>query len=91
MLPLRAVFESLGAPVEWQEESRTVLSEREDVKIRVTVGEDFLLKNDEKVPLDVPAIIRDNRTLIPLRAVAESFGCDVKWLENTHTVEITTK
>lgn len=91
LLPLRAVFESLGAAVEWQEESRTVLSEREDVKICVTVGEDFLLKNDEKVPLDVPALIRDNRTLIPLRAVAESFGCKVFWDGDRRVVRVVTE
>lgn len=49
-----------------------------------------MLVNDEEKPLDVPAVIQDNRTLIPVRASAEAFGLDVNWLEESKTVKIKT-
>ncbi|MBE7046092.1 MAG: copper amine oxidase N-terminal domain-containing protein [Ruminococcaceae bacterium] len=38
--------------------------------------------------LDVPAQIIDGRTLVPVRAISEAFGADVKWEEETKTVYI---
>ena len=88
MLPLRAVFESLGASVEWNGETRTVSAERGEITLRMTVGDDFLMKNDERIPLEVPSVIRENRTFIPLRAVAESFDCAVYWDGDRRVVRV---
>jgi rhodanese-related sulfurtransferase len=44
----------------------------------------------QKITSDVaPQLIQD-RTLVPLRAIAESFGAEVKWLQDIQTVEIIT-
>ena len=45
--------------------------------------------NGEKITLDVPPQVVNDRTLVPARAVAESFGADVKWDGSTRTVIIT--
>lgn len=48
-----------------------------------------MYKNDKAVTLDVPAQLINDRTLVPVRAVAEAFGCDVDWDSDAKTVTIT--
>lgn len=86
LVPLRAIFEALGAGVEWNQETKTVTSVLDETEIKLTIGEKTLYKNGEKIELDVPALIMNNRTLVPARAVAESFGVEVDWDSKTRTV-----
>ena len=89
LVPLRAIFESLGAEVEWDQPTQTVTAVRGDTTIALTIGSRILTKNGEEVMLDVPAQIVNSRTLVPVRAIAESFGAEVGWDQNTRTVTIT--
>lgn len=41
--------------------------------------------------LDVPAVIKNGRTLVPVRAVSETFGANVEWIGDSKTVAVTTK
>ena len=79
LVPLRAIFEALGASVEWDASTRTVSSTLGDTTVKLTIGEKVLYKNGNAVTLDVPATIMNDRTLVPARAVAESFGVEVSW------------
>lgn len=89
MVPLRAIFEALGATVEWNQETKTVSSVLGDTEISLTIGDSKLIKNGEEIVLDVPALIMNGRTLVPVRAVSESFGVYVEWDANTRTVVLT--
>lgn len=89
MVPLRAIFEALGATVEWDDTTKTVTAVKGDVTIKMTIGADSFMRNDETVSLDSPATIVDSRTLVPVRAIAESFGLAVGWIAETKTVTIT--
>ena len=89
MVPLRAIFEALGASVEWDDSTKTVTSERGDIKVSLTVGVAEIKVNGEAKALDVPGQIVDSRTMVPARAIAEAFGCDVAWDDATKTVTIT--
>ncbi|MDO4744619.1 MAG: stalk domain-containing protein, partial [Clostridia bacterium] len=89
MVPLRAIFEALGASVEWDDATKTVTAVKGDVTIKMTIGASSFTRNDESVALDSPATIVDSRTLVPVRAIAESFGSEVGWDGATKTVTIT--
>ena len=89
MVPLRAIFEALGAEVTWDDSTKTVHARLGDTEISLPVGKTEFYKNGEAIPLDVPAFIENGRTLIPLRAVADALGCDVDWVGETRTVIIT--
>jgi len=89
LVPLRAIFEALGADVEWEHSTQTVTAVKDDITIVLKIGDAFLTKNGERIALDVPAKIVGGRTLVPARAVAESFGADVQWDQATRTVTIT--
>ena len=88
LVPLRAIFEALGATVDWEEATQTVTSTKGDLTIKLTIGSNKLYRGDEEVTLDVPAQVVNDRTLVPVRAISESFGCQVDWDEATQTVTI---
>ena len=86
LVPLRAIFEALGASVERNGETKTVTSVLDETEIKLTIGEKALYKNGETVELDVPAQIMNGRTMVPVRAISESFGVNVEWDGETRTV-----
>ena len=88
MVPLRAIFEALGAEVDWDEETRTVTAWRDEVYINVTIDSNVMFVCGKPVSLDSPAIIMDSRTLVPVRAISESFGCEVEWIADKRDVMI---
>ena len=63
-------------------------AEKDGTKIQITIGDNKLYKNGSPIELDVPAQIVNGRTLVPVRAVSEAFGCDVSWDGDTKTVYI---
>jgi len=89
LVPLRAIFEALGASVEWDQATKTVTSSMDDVTIKLTIGDNNLYRNGEAKVLDVPAQILNSRTMVPARAVAEAYGVDVQWDAVTRTVVLT--
>lgn len=86
LVPLRAIFESLGAGVSYDEKSRTVFAEKGDIEISLAVGESRASVNGAAVELDAPARIVNGRTLVPVRFIAEGLNCFVGWQEKTRTV-----
>lgn len=90
LVPLRAIFETLGASVGWDDGTQTVTATRKDVTVMFRIGDTTLIKNGVSSQLDVPAQLFESRTVVPVRAIAESFGCKVDWNGNTNTVIITT-
>lgn len=91
LVPLRAIFEALGAEVTWNQDTKTASAVRGDDTVSITVDSKQLFKNNKAVELDVPAMIVDERTLVPVRAISESFDCDVQWDGEAQTVMIYTK
>lgn len=78
LVPMRAIFEALGAQVDWNEDTQTATAVKDDVSIEVTIG-GAIIRNDVQIPLDVSAMLISDRTMVPVRAVSESFGCIVEW------------
>ena len=89
LVPLRAIFEALGATVDWDGNTQTVTATRDNKVIKITIGDNKLYVNNNVTVLDVPAQIINDRTLVPVRAVSEAFGCNVDWDGETRTVHIT--
>lgn len=88
MVPVRAIFEALGASVGWIEGSETAISKMGDTQIAIKINDNFLIKNGEPIALDVPAQLVGKRTLVPVRAISEAYGCYVGWNEWDNTVII---
>ena len=91
LVPMRAIFESLGATIDWDGENRIVTATRDGITISLAIGSNTLYKNSEEIYVDVPAKIENDRTLVPLRVVSESLDCTVEWNKAERTVNIYTK
>lgn len=96
LVPLRKIFEAVGADVNWDEATRTVVVRHtkngEPVMFALQIDNTrAFINNDEEYILDVPARIVDDRTFVPLRFVAETLGNKVEWDADTYTVEITSE
>ena len=88
LVPLRAIFEALGATVSWDGETQTVMAIKANTIIALQIGSESLFVNNDVKKLDVPAQIINDRTMVPARAVAEAFGCQVDWDQETQTVTV---
>lgn len=88
MVPMRVIFEALGANVDWDGATQTAIGVTKNTTIKITIGKDYLLKNNNIVVLDSPAVVISGRTLVPVRAIAESLDCKVEWYGETQVVEI---
>ena len=91
LVPMRAIFEALGAEVSWDNETFTAVAVKDGTTIAMTIDDNILFKNGEVTELDVPARLVDGRTLVPVRAVSEGLGADVQWDNENWIVNITTK
>lgn len=88
LIPARAVFEKMGGKVGWENDQRMVDVSLGESNVRLTIDSSVALVNGQKKSLDVPAVIIDDRTFIPVRFVAESLDCDVDWDDPNRTVVI---
>lgn len=88
LIPLRAIFEPLGAAVHWDSTSQTVTAVKGYQTFQLRIGAKTASNNGKSIDLDVPAKIVNGRTLVPVRFVSEALGCDVEWAAETQTVVI---
>jgi len=88
LVPMRAIFEALGASVDWEDSTQTVYATRDDLKVVISIGNNALNVNGQIVELDVSAQLIDDKTYVPVRAVSEAFGCTVVWDDASKTVII---
>lgn len=90
MVPMRAIFEALGAEVTWDEATKSVASVKDDTVVVLQIGQNKIFVNGTAKEMDTVAVITGDRTMVPLRAVSEAFHCVVDWNGDTRTVDITT-
>ena len=88
MVPVRAIFEALGATVEWDQQTNTVTSSKDGTVIQLTINNPIMKVNGREVVLDTAACIIGERTLVPVRAISESFNLNVDWDGTAKTVII---
>ena len=89
LVPLRGVFEKLGASVRWLPERQEVIATRGQNTVDLIIGNTNASVNGQGVKLDVPAEVVGGSTLVPIRFVSEAIGADVKWNDAEKIVIIT--
>lgn len=92
LVPMRRVFEILGAKVSWNEAERSVTATKGNTEIKLYIGSQIAYKNGQAIQLEVPAEIMAStgRTMVPLRFVSEALGGTVNWVDSTRTITIDT-
>lgn len=88
LVPMRAIFQALGASVEWNAASQTVTAQKGTTRVVLTIGSSNVSVNDEKITLSVPARIIDGHTMVPLRFIGNALGAEVNWDDTTRTITV---
>lgn len=90
LVPLRGVFEKLGATVAYDNNTRTVLAVKESTSVSLKLGSATATVNGQSENLARPAQAINGTTLVPLRFVSEALGAQVRWDDPSQTVIIDT-
>ncbi|MGE5580163.1 MAG: exo-beta-N-acetylmuramidase NamZ domain-containing protein [Bacillota bacterium] len=89
MVPVRAIAEALGAEVTWDAVRYAVTIARNGRTVQLVIGSTVAKVNGEKLPMDTVPLLKDDRTMVPVRFVSEFLGADVDWDDPTRTVLVT--
>ena len=81
MVPLRFIAEAFGASLAWNEPTKTVTIVFNGQVLKLTIDQPI-------AGFDTPAQIVNDRTMVPIRYISESFGAVVTWVPSTQTVHI---
>lgn len=90
-VPLRYLALSLGVPVEgikWSDSTRTITLAGNYTTVTMVVGRTVIYVNEKPREIEVAPLVREGRTCLPARYVAEAFGYEVDWDRTTQTVII---
>ncbi|HTU81088.1 MAG TPA: copper amine oxidase N-terminal domain-containing protein [Candidatus Acidoferrales bacterium] len=88
LIPLRSMFEQMGATVSYDPASKTATVSKAGAQVQVTVGKPEVVINGESRPLDVPPMIYQGNVLVPVRVISEGMGAYVQWVPDQHVVVV---
>lgn len=88
IIPVRAIFEFLDLEVSWDGTTKTVTGKNKDILIELQIDDVNAKVNDKVVKLDIPAVIINERTMVPAKFIGQATGSKLSWDENTKIVSI---
>lgn len=91
LVPVRVIAEHMGAQVTWVQSENAVLIQKGTVAIKLTPNSRAAQVNGKSLILDVAPTLMSDRTMVPLRFISEYLGAQVDWVQDSHTVLITTQ
>jgi hypothetical protein len=90
LVPLRGVFEQMGATVLWNQQTQTVSAMKSGTDVTLRIGDRMAMINGSAMNLDVPAMVVNGSTMVPIRFVSEALGANVGWFAAQNLVTIST-
>jgi hypothetical protein len=87
-VPLRSMFEAMGATVSASPNGRTITAQKSGASVSVTLGKAEVIVNGETRPLDVPPMLENGVVLVPVRVLSEAMGAYVQWVPGRRVVVV---
>jgi hypothetical protein len=87
-VPLRSMFEQLGATVSWDPATRTADISKPGADVKVTLDKAVVVVNGEDRPLDVPPMLYRGAVVVPVRVISEAMGAYVQWVPDRRIVVV---
>lgn len=88
LVPMRAIFEALGASVDWNGETQSITAQKGSTIIQMQIGSNTIIKDGQNITIDVAPSIIGGRTMVPVRAISDCFNIGVDWNGDTQTVSL---
>ena len=88
IVPMRQVFEKLGATVDWNANTKSILAKKQDSTIELTIDNNVMNVDNKSINLNVAPTLINGFTYVPLRAVSETFGAKINWSQKNNFVTI---
>ncbi|MFR8711532.1 hypothetical protein B5G26_13380 [Anaerotignum lactatifermentans] len=88
MLPMRQIAQELGCEVNWNEAAKQIYVMRGSDIIVFAVDSKTGYENGQEFTMDVPATIVNDRTMLPVRALADALHLNIKWDDPNRIVSI---
>ncbi len=79
LVPARAVFEQAGATVTWDQPSQTATIAKDQYTVTIKYGDTALYRNGERIEIEMPAVMIEDRIMLPVRAISEAMDFAVTW------------
>lgn len=89
LVPLRFIFETMGADVDWDGSIQTAIVTKNNTSVKFSIDNVSATVDGTVKIMDVPARLINDKTMIPLRFLSEELGYNVQWDGETRTVTIT--
>ena len=89
LVPIRAIIEAMGGTVVWEESTQTATLTYQDNQIRLTIDNTTAYCNEQAYTLDVAPTTLNDRTMLPIRFIAERFQFAVDWNGEEQLITIT--
>ncbi len=90
MVPLRGVFEKLGATVDWFATDQKVVAHRGNTIVELKIDDNQATVNGKTISTAKAPVIYQGSTLVPIRFISETLGASVDWDSTAHLVSIST-
>lgn len=90
LLPMRQIAQELGCEVTWNEEAKQAYVVNDDYTLVFEMNKATGYKNGKTFTMDVPPMIVNDRTMLPVRALASALDLNIQWDDATRTVSIKT-
>jgi hypothetical protein len=87
-VPLRSMFEQMGATVTVSADGNTYTVTKSDASASVTLGKNEIIVNGTTRPLDVPPMVYQGVALVPVRVLSEALGAYVEWVPSRQLVVV---
>lgn len=88
-VPVRFVSEALGGKNTWDGKTQTVTITKDKRIAKLKIGSKVIDLNGVAIVMDTAAILKNDRTFVPVRYVSEAMGAKVEWLAEKSLVNIT--
>jgi hypothetical protein len=89
-VPIRIVAQQFGAAVSWHPATRGItITKPSAPSLRLTVGSRVATAGNATITLAAAPFVADNRTLVPLRFIAEAYGVPIRYETSSRTVQMT--
>lgn len=88
LVPLRFIIEAIGGDVAWDGDSRVVTVNSKGKNIILPIDSKKITVDGKEIAIDQAAIIKGDRTYVPIRFVAENLGMNVNYINESREIEI---